>query len=66
MNNILPNISKFNYDKKFLGALVKSKDKGDYQRAMPAQNADDVCPLTIELKPLEDGQFLLGCGWCNG
>lgn len=46
--------------------LVKSEDKGDYQRAMPAQNADDVCPLTIELKPLEDGQFLLGCGWCNG
>ncbi len=46
--------------------LVKSKDKGDYQRAMPALDADDVCPLTIELKPLEDGQFLLGCGWCNG
>ncbi len=46
--------------------LVRNKAKGDYQRAMPAQDADDVCPLTIELKPLDDGQFLLGCGWCNG
>lgn len=27
MDNILPNIAKFNYDKKFLGALVKNKDK---------------------------------------
>lgn len=46
--------------------LVRNNDKGDYQRAMPAKDADDVCPLTIELKPLADGQFLLGCGWCNG
>lgn len=46
--------------------LTKSKDDGDYQRAMPAKDPEDVCPLTIELKPLENGQFLLGCGWCNG
>jgi hypothetical protein len=46
--------------------LTMDETKGDYQRAMPAQDADDVCPLTIELKPLDDGQFLLGCGWCNG
>lgn len=25
-----------------------------------------VCPMTIALTPLEDGTFLLGCGWCNG
>ncbi len=46
--------------------LARSGAQGNYQRAMPAKDADDVCPLTIELKPLEDGQFLLGCGWCNG
>lgn len=46
--------------------LAKSSEDGNYRRAMPAKDADDVCPLTIELKPLEDGQFLLGCGWCNG
>lgn len=29
--------------------------------------ADDVCPMTIGLTPLEKpGEFLLGCGWCNG
>jgi len=27
---------------------------------------DKVCPMTIALTPLEDGTFLLGCGWCNG
>jgi len=27
---------------------------------------DHLCPMTIELKPLEDGSFVLGCGWCNG
>lgn len=24
------------------------------------------CPETITLTPTENGQFLLGCGWCNG
>lgn len=24
------------------------------------------CPATIALTPMEDGYFLLGCGWCNG
>jgi hypothetical protein len=27
---------------------------------------DKVCPMTIALTPLQDGTFLLGCGWCNG
>ena len=27
---------------------------------------DKVCPMTIALTPLENGTFLLGCGWCNG
>lgn len=27
---------------------------------------DSICPMTIELKPLGDGKFVLGCGWCNG
>ena len=27
---------------------------------------DKVCPMTIALTPLENGAFLLGCGWCNG
>lgn len=28
---------------------------------------DDFCPMTIGLTPLEkQGEFLLGCGWCNG
>ena len=26
----------------------------------------DTCPPTIVLTPLDDGEFLLGCGWCNG
>ena len=26
----------------------------------------DVCPMTIGLTPLKNGEFLLGCGWCNG
>ena len=24
------------------------------------------CPMTIELQPLKNGEFVLGCGWCNG
>ncbi len=28
--------------------------------------AGEVCPKTIILTPGEPGQFLLGCGWCNG
>lgn len=42
---------------------------GQFTRAM-AVDADGhpakVCPMTIALTPLENGTFLLGCGWCNG
>jgi hypothetical protein len=46
--------------------LEQQEPGGSYVRAMPTTDADDICPLTIELRPLEDGGFLLGCGWCNG
>lgn len=48
--------------------LSKSdKPEGEtFVRAMPAVDDNDVCPPTIELKALDDGSFLLGCGWCNG
>lgn len=45
---------------------LKPGENGTFQRAMPLAAPDEVCPLTIELKPLDDGSFLLGCGWCNG
>jgi hypothetical protein len=42
---------------------------GQFTRAMAVDadgHPDKVCPMTIALSPLEDGTFLLGCGWCNG
>jgi hypothetical protein len=42
---------------------------GQFTRAMAVDadgHPDKVCPMTIALNPLEDGTFLLGCGWCNG
>jgi hypothetical protein len=42
---------------------------GQFTRAMAVGadgRPDKVCPMTIALTPLEDGTFLLGCGWCNG
>lgn len=42
---------------------------GKFTRAMAVDldgHPDKVCPMTIALTPLEDGTFLLGCGWCNG
>lgn len=37
-----------------------------YIRAVGEKDPENVCPPTIELKALDDGSFLLGCGWCNG
>lgn len=42
---------------------------GKFERKVPTvvlgeQNL--LCPKTIALTPLENGKFLLGCGWCNG
>lgn len=42
---------------------------GQFTRAMAVDvdgHPDKVCPMTIALTPLENGTFLLGCGWCNG
>ena len=42
---------------------------GQFTKAMAVGvdgHPDKVCPMTIALTPLEDGTFLLGCGWCNG
>jgi hypothetical protein len=42
---------------------------GQFTRALAVDadgQPDKVCPMTIALTPLEDGTFLLGCGWCNG
>lgn len=42
---------------------------GQFTRALAVDvdgHPDKVCPMTIALTPLEDGTFLLGCGWCNG
>jgi hypothetical protein len=42
---------------------------GQFTRALAVDadgHPDKVCPMTIALTPLENGSFLLGCGWCNG
>lgn len=42
---------------------------GQFTRALAVGadgQPDKVCPMTIALTPMEDGTFLLGCGWCNG
>jgi hypothetical protein len=42
---------------------------GQFTRALAVATdgqPDKVCPMTIALTPLENGTFLLGCGWCNG
>ena len=42
---------------------------GQFTRALTVDvegRPDKVCPMTIALTLLEDGTFLLGCGWCNG
>lgn len=46
--------------------LTQAKPGESYKRALPVESADEVCPKTIELFPHADGQFLLGCTWCNG
>lgn len=36
---------------------------GKFVSQQPTQHH---CPATIALTPVENGYFLLGCGWCNG
>lgn len=46
--------------------LVPQAGSDVLQRATGTVSDDVVCPPTIQLRPLDDGGFLLGCGWCNG
>jgi len=48
--------------------LVKSKAPvvGRYEREVETRSQDLECPKTIGLTPKDNGEFLLGCGWCNG
>lgn len=47
--------------------LERAADGAGFRRPRPAADEPDaVCPPTVELLPLPDGGFLLGCGWCNG
>ena len=45
-----------------------SKDQkiGEYVAPRPTGAQDEICPPTVALTPLDDGRFVLGCGWCNG
>ena len=63
-------------------AFTYSKFKGDYKQVVsllhliPSKNSESAlgkyvsnlsgCPNSIALTPLENGEFLLGCGWHNG
>lgn len=63
-------------------AFTYAKFKGDYKKIVvllklfPAKNSESAmghyvsnssgCPNAIALTPLENGEFLLGCGWHNG
>ncbi len=49
--------------------LRRNKSGTSFSKRMKVDSRgkpDNVCPMTIELKPLENGEFVLGCGWCNG
>jgi hypothetical protein len=47
--------------------LMPDPDGEGFRRSRPVPaEPEAVCPPTIELLPLPDGGFLLGCGWCNG
>lgn len=66
----------------YFGAFTYSKFSGDYKKAVallrlvPAKDPktalgkyvsnQSACPSSIALTPLENGEFLLGCGWHNG
>jgi hypothetical protein len=48
-------------------ALAGDPEGEGFRRARPtAAEPAAICPPTIELLPLPEGGFLLGCGWCNG
>jgi hypothetical protein len=39
---------------------------GKFVKPLRAATKAEPCPMTIALTPLANGEFLLGCGWCNG
>lgn len=45
---------------------AKSKDSQKLGKFVSRQAPAASCPRTVVLTPVEGGQFLLGCGWCNG
>lgn len=53
---------------KALGLDLSGHGKSFFKQTKvgPDGKPDNVCPMTIELKPVGDGKFVLGCGWCNG
>ena len=63
--------ARFDGDWKPVAQALKLRpaEDGIQRRALTIDSSgslSDVCPMTIELLPLDDGGFLLGCGWCNG
>jgi hypothetical protein len=46
--------------------LKRAKPDESFKRALDVKGPDEVCPMTLELLPQEDGHFLFGCSWCNG
>jgi len=64
--------ARFDGDWKPVAKALKLAPAGDgnlQRRALENDSSgspNEVCPMTIELLPLDDGGFLLGCGWCNG
>lgn len=65
-------MARFTGDWRPVAALLELQpeaESGTLVRALAVDSsgtATDVCPMTIQLKALDDGGFLLGCGWCNG
>lgn len=59
-----------------LKPVVKKADEGKgnerrviYERRLKINiegQSEKTCPMVITLTPLENKEFLLGCGWCNG
>ncbi len=53
---------------KALGLAPRESGKSFFKQTKVGRDGkpDNGCPMTIELKVLDDGKFVLGCGWCNG
>jgi hypothetical protein len=63
--------AQFTGDYKSVVEALKLEPTKDFNemsmgRYVSEQVREGACPNTIILTPQADGQFLLGCGWCNG